>query len=86
MFTETPALQPIQPLHQFHIVDDAQVSQLASGTLEILDEIGVHCPSEKCLRIYAEHGALVDFENQIVRLSPSLVTASLSKAPRYYTM
>jgi trimethylamine--corrinoid protein Co-methyltransferase len=46
----------------------------------------VYCPSEKCLRIYAEHGAQVDFENHIVRLSPDLVVASLSTAPRYYTM
>jgi trimethylamine--corrinoid protein Co-methyltransferase len=86
MSSETPLLQPIRPAHHFHVVDDAQVNQLASGTLEILDEVGIHCPSEKCLRIYAEHGARVDFEKQIVHLSPELVTAALSTAPRFYTM
>jgi trimethylamine--corrinoid protein Co-methyltransferase len=38
------------------------------------------------LKIYADHGADVDFDNQIVRLKPDLVTASLSTAPRYYHM
>jgi len=28
----------------------------------------------------------VDFENQIVRIAPDLVHASLKTAPRYYTM
>jgi len=86
MFNETPLLQPIKPRQHFHIVDEEQIQALANGTLEILAETGVNCPSEKCLKIYAEHGADVDLENQIVRLKPDLVTASLSTAPRYYDM
>ncbi len=86
MFSETPLLQPIKPRQHFHVVDEEQIQTLANGTLEILAETGVHCPSEKCLNIYAEHGADVDFETQIVRLKPDLVTASLSTAVRYYDM
>ena len=86
MLSETPLLQPIRPAHHFHIIDDEQIGQLADGTLEILAETGVHCPSERCLKIYAEHGAQVDFEKQIVRIAPGLVIASLSTAPRYYVM
>jgi trimethylamine--corrinoid protein Co-methyltransferase len=86
MSSETPLLQPIKPRQHFHVVDEEQIQTLANGTLEILAEIGVHCPSEKCLNIYADHGADVDFDNQIVRLKPDLVTASLSTAPRYYDM
>jgi trimethylamine--corrinoid protein Co-methyltransferase len=86
MFSETPLLQPIRPVRHFHVIDEEQINQLANGTLEILAETGVHCPSEKCLKIYAEHGAQVDFDKQIVRLTPELVKASLATAPRYYTM
>jgi len=86
MSSETPLLQPIRPKDQFHILDEGQIQTLANGTLEILAETGVHCPSEKCLKIYAAHGADVDFENQIVRIAPDLVAASLKSAPRYYTM
>ena len=86
MFSETPSIQPIRPARSFHLIDETQVSQLAAGTLEILAETGVHCPSERCLKIYAEHGAQVDFDKKIVRLAPDLVTASLATAPRFYTM
>jgi trimethylamine--corrinoid protein Co-methyltransferase len=86
MYTETPLLQPIRPARHFHILEEEQINQLADGALEILAETGVHCPSEKCLRIYADHGAQVDFENRIVRIAPDLAIASLSTAPRYYTM
>jgi trimethylamine--corrinoid protein Co-methyltransferase len=86
MSSETPPLQPIRPKQQFHILDEGQIETLANGTLEILAETGVHCPSAKCLNIYAEHGADVDFANQIVRIAPDLVLASLKSAPRYYTM
>ena len=86
MATPTPILRPISPKREFHIVDERQVQTLAEGTLEILEETGVHCPSEKCLKIYAEHGADVDFEKQLVRISANLVIKSLKTAPRYYTM
>jgi trimethylamine--corrinoid protein Co-methyltransferase len=86
MSSITPLLQPIRPSRHFHVIDEGQINQLANGTLEILAETGVHCPSEKCLRIYADHGAQVDFAKQIVRIKPDLAAASLSTAPRYYTM
>ncbi len=86
MHSETPLLQPIRPRQLFHILEEEQIQILAKGTLEILAETGVHCPSEKCLNIYAEHGADVDFERQIVRIAPDLVLASLKTAPRTYTM
>lgn len=86
MASETPLLQPIRPRQRYHVIDEGQIRALAAGTLEVLEQVGVHCPSEKCLGIYAEHGAQVDFERQIVRLTPDLVRAHLKHAPRYYTM
>jgi trimethylamine--corrinoid protein Co-methyltransferase len=83
---DTPLLQPIRPAYHLQILSDEQLSELKAGTLEILAEIGIHCPSEKALRIYAEHGAKVDFETQIVKLPPEIVLEALSHAPRTYTM
>ena len=82
----TPAIQPIRPSYRLRILSDEQLAQFKSATLEILEDIGFHCPSKKALDIYAEHGADVDFESQIVKLSPDLVVKSLSNAPRYYTL
>lgn len=86
MHSETPPLQPIVPKFRTRILDDGQLYDLKSATLEILEEVGFLCPSEKAIELYAEHGGQVDFENQIVKLSPEVVLDAMSKAPRYYTM
>jgi trimethylamine--corrinoid protein Co-methyltransferase len=86
MFTETPPLQPIVPAYHLEMLSQTQLDQLQAATLEILEQIGVHCPSEKALTIYAEHGGLVDFEQQVVRLSPEVVSAAMAHAPRYYPL
>jgi trimethylamine--corrinoid protein Co-methyltransferase len=86
MYTETPALQPIIPAYRVEILSPEQRSILKSATLEILDQVGVHCPSEKALHIYAEHGAMVNFTDQVVRIPPEVVLSSLAHAPRNYTL
>ncbi|MFN2219530.1 MAG: trimethylamine methyltransferase family protein, partial [Anaerolineae bacterium] len=86
MPSDTPDLQPIIPGTRLRILSDGQLEQLQSATLEILAEAGVHCPSDKALGIYAEHGAQVDLERQIVRLPPEVVLQAMSSAPRFYTM
>jgi len=86
MPTETPKLQPIEPRYHLRILDDKQLGDFKSATLEILEEVGIHCPSEKALEIYAEHGGQVDFERQIVRLPADVVLDAISHAPRFYTM
>jgi trimethylamine--corrinoid protein Co-methyltransferase len=85
-FSQTPPLQPIIPSYRLRILSDEQLKDFQSASLEILEEVGTHCPSEKALQIYAEHGAVVDFENQIVKFPPDIVLEALSHAPRYYTM
>ncbi len=82
----TPALQPITPSYRLRILSDEQLMQLKSATLEILEDIGFHCPSPRALAIYAEHGANVNFDSQIVKLPPDLVMEAMSHAPRYYTL
>jgi trimethylamine--corrinoid protein Co-methyltransferase len=86
MFCETPLLQPITPAYHLRILKDEQLGQLKSATLEILSNVGVHCPSEKALKIYAGHGAQVDFTTQIVKLPSDIVLNAMSHAPRFYTM
>ena len=86
MNSETPSLQPIVPAYHTQILDDAQLDTLQSATLEILEQVGIHCPSEKALKIYAEHGATVDFSRQLVKLPNNVVLDAMSHAPRFYTM
>jgi trimethylamine--corrinoid protein Co-methyltransferase len=86
MHSETPKLQPIVPAYHLRILSDEQLAAFKSATLEILEEVGIHCPSEKALAIYAEGGAQVDLTTQIVKLPPDVVLDAMSHAPRFYTM
>jgi len=54
--------------------------------LHLLDEVGIHFPSPTALEIFASHGARVDFENEIVRISPDLVEKAMSTAPRSFVL
>jgi len=86
MSSKTPQLEPIVPAYRVRILSDEQLEKFKSNTFTILEETGFRCPSERALKIYAEHGARVDFDTQIVKLSADVVLEALSHAPRYYTM
>jgi trimethylamine--corrinoid protein Co-methyltransferase len=86
MVSQTPQIEPIVPAYRVRILSDEQLKKFKSNTFKILEGTGFQCPSEKALKIYAEHGAMVDFDTQIVKLSPDVILDALSHAPRYYTM
>jgi trimethylamine--corrinoid protein Co-methyltransferase len=81
-----PDIKPIQPKFHLQVLSDDQLEAIRSATLRILDQVGVRFPSEKALGVFAEHGAQVDMQGQIVRLSPDLVTEAMSHAPRSYLL
>lgn len=84
MSSKTPLIKPIVPNCHVQILNDEQLADLKSATLELLEEVSVHCPIQKALTIYAGHGARVDFEEQIVRLPGEVVVEAMSHVPRYY--
>jgi len=86
MVSQTPQILPILPNYRIRILSDKQLENFKSNTFTLLEETGFYCPSERALKIYAEHGADVDFETQIVKLSSDVILEALSHAPRYYTM
>jgi trimethylamine:corrinoid methyltransferase-like protein len=61
--------KPIKPKLHINVLSADQVADIRAGTLHILETVGVHFPSERALRVFAEHGAQVNAESQIVRLS-----------------
>jgi len=79
-------IDPIRPRFRLQVLDEEELAAIGSATLNILEKIGVHFPSQQALEVFAEHGAQVEREREIVRMSPELVTEAMSHAPRCYTM
>ncbi len=86
MSITTPPIEPLVPSYNMRILSDEKKDQFRSGSLHLLEKTGFKCPSQRALKIYAENGAQVDFETQIVKLPPEVVLKALSTVPRYYTM
>ena len=77
-------IKPIRPKFQLELLSAEELKIIQSATLQILDTVGVRFPSERALNIFADHGAQVDRQDQIVRLPPDLVQGVMSHAPRVY--
>lgn len=77
-------ITPIRPKHRWRILDDEELVRLSDATFEILSEVGVHFPLQRALDLFAENGAEVDSQTQIVKLPPDLIERALACAPRYF--
>ena len=86
MYSETPDIIPFTSPFKTELLTREQLEILKGGTLRILDEVGVHFPSRRALEIFADHGARVDWEKEIVRIPPDLVKKAMSTAPRSFVL
>jgi len=80
------SIQPLKSKLKVSILDDREISQINQNTRTVLEEVGVTFPSEKALRIFAEVGASVDFDKQLVKIPADLLDKYIATAPRSYTM
>ena len=80
------SIQPIKSKLKISILDDHEISQINQNARTVLEEVGVKFPSEKALNIFAEVGANVDFDTQIVKIPADLLDKFLTTSPRSYTM
>ncbi|HEB31650.1 MAG TPA: hypothetical protein ENI15_12375 [Spirochaetes bacterium] len=76
----------VSPEMKIKVLTDEKMEKIHQATLAVLEESGIKFPSQKALKIFADAGARVDFSKQIVKFPPDLLTSSLSKAPRAFTM
>ena len=81
-----PKIDPIRPSFHLEVLSADQVQAVQAATLQVLEQVGVHFPSTRALDLFARHGATVDWDRQVVRLSPDLVFEALGRAPRTYTL
>jgi trimethylamine--corrinoid protein Co-methyltransferase len=73
MPVERPAIEPIRTNYKVQFLSNEQLDQMQEATLQIMENVGVKFPSEKALALFADHGAQVDHETQIVKLPRDLL-------------
>jgi trimethylamine--corrinoid protein Co-methyltransferase len=86
MYSETPDIIPFTSPFKSELLTQGELETLKGGTLRLLDEVGIHFPSPRALEIFADHGAQVDWETEIVRFPPDLVEKAMSTAPRSFVL
>jgi trimethylamine--corrinoid protein Co-methyltransferase len=84
MVIERPEIQPIRPAFRVQFLSEEQLDRLQEATLRLLEDVGVKFASEKALSIFADHGAPVDHDTQIVRIPRDLVFRAMARVPRTF--
>jgi len=83
---EHPPIEPLRTQYKLSFLENEQLDNLREATLHILEHTGVQFPSAKALAIFAEHGAQVDHDSQVVKIPRDLVLKAMSTVPRYFTL
>jgi trimethylamine--corrinoid protein Co-methyltransferase len=86
MYSTTPDIIPIKSPLKPKLFTDNELTTLKESTLRLLDEVGVHFPSERSLKIFSEHGARVNRETSVVQIPPEMVIKAMTTAPRTFTL
>jgi trimethylamine--corrinoid protein Co-methyltransferase len=81
-YSKTPDIISISSHNKIEILSPSEIDDLRKGTYKLLAEVGVAYPSKKALSIFADHGAEVDWDTNIVRIPPDLVDEAMATAPR----
>ena len=74
------------PRLKLEILTPHDVERIHTATLDIIENVGVRFPSQKCLDIWKAHGAQVDAETQVVRAPGHLIEQALKRCPPAYTL
>jgi len=86
LYTRTPDILAIPSILRGEVLSKVDLELLKEKTLILLAEVGMHFPSRKALDIFADHGAEVDLENEIVKIPPELVLKAMSTAPQSFVL
>ena len=86
MFAERTPLEPLCTPYRLSYLSEDQLDMLQAATLDILEYTGVRFPSEKALKVLADHGSVVDHETKVVKFPRELVMKAMSTVPRTFNM
>lgn len=64
------------------VFSDDRIAAIHDSALQVLEQLGMKVLLPEARRIYAQGGALVDEDTQMVRIGRDIIAASLESAPR----
>ena len=76
----------VNPYRPLEVLSDDNVAHLHDRAVRYLADEGIRVLLPEARRIYADGGAIVDDETQMVRLDPESVTQALSDAPSQFEL
>jgi trimethylamine--corrinoid protein Co-methyltransferase len=82
---QATTMNPFERRNRLNILSDAEVSNIHTATLEVLERTGIVIREENALQLLENAGAVVDYEKQIVRIPGSLIERAVSKTPKSFT-
>ncbi|MGB3833556.1 MAG: trimethylamine methyltransferase family protein [Mesorhizobium sp.] len=68
------------------LIDEERLEQLHRNSMRILSEIGIKVMSSKALELFEKAGAIVDHDEQVIRIDESIVDAALATAPSSFIL
>ncbi len=75
-----------KPAFRVDVLSRADIEQIHTATLEIIETVGVKFPLPEALDILAANGAEIDRETCIARIPAAVVEDALKSAPQTYTL
>ncbi len=74
------------PRLSLNILSPAEVQQIHTATLDIIESVGVRFPSPIALDIWQAHGAAVDRDSMIVKAPGHIIEEAIKQSPPTYTL
>ncbi|HKJ26345.1 MAG TPA: trimethylamine methyltransferase family protein, partial [Anaerolineales bacterium] len=74
------------PKLSLDILTKEELDKIHEATLQIIENTGVRFPSERALAIWEAHGAEVDHDSQVVKVTGEVIEEALKQAPPAYPL
>ncbi len=74
------------PKISLNILNETEVRQIHTATLDVIESVGIRFPSTKALDILEAHGATVDRNAWVAKIPGAVVEEALAQAPPTYTL
>jgi len=71
---------------QLRLLSEDNVKRIHHATLDALNDVGIRLPHRQALELWADHGARVDFDHEVVHIPEHVLSKALALAPRRVTL